>query len=294
MSNVEQAICLEDFETWPSKSAMSPFRYPGGKGFLTGYLKSEVDKLAAGDRHYVEPFAGGAGAAINLLHAGCVSHIHLNDLDIRIYSAWRAIIEENDRFLDAVQKCDVSMETWHQSKKLIEKPGDDYSFELGFATFFVNRTSRAGIILGSGPIGGYAQSGIWTINARFYRETILRRLRWIGEKKNRISLTRLPAVNFLKACSEDLPAERTLYFIDPPYVKIGSRLYLDGMIDGAHKDLADFIKLDKLRFWVITYDNHDLIRKLYQDSLMRLLKVNYSLGRSRKESEVLISSASLH
>jgi DNA adenine methylase len=290
MEQVQHAIRLSDFPRWRSKAASSPFRYPGGKGFLTGFLSSEVEKLSKGERHYAEPFAGGAGAAVNLLQSGSVQHAHLNDLDLRVYSAWLAMTRENDRFADAIHRMPVNLDSWHEAKAKVDDPGKEYSFELGLATFFINRTSRAGIVVGSGPIGGYQQAGSWKIDARFYRDTMLRRIRWIGENSHRITVSRKPAVDFLRNCLKATPDDSTFYFIDPPYVQIGSRLYYDGMVDGGHEELAGFIKEGSLKHWVMTYDDHVDIRRLYQGFKFRSLQVSYSLGRTRKENEVVISN----
>lgn len=57
-----------------------------------------------------------------------------------------------------------------------------YSYELGFATFYLNRTNRSGIIKG-GVIGGVEQSGSWRMNARFNRDDLAKRIRKIANKK---------------------------------------------------------------------------------------------------------------
>ncbi|RKF08431.1 DNA adenine methylase [Oceaniradius stylonematis] len=287
--NSLETINLGDHPTWRPAEAASPFRYPGGKGFLTGFLAAQLSGLRKGHKGYVEPFAGGAGAAMNLLFSGKVETVHLNDLDIRIYSAWKAILEENERFAEAIQTCDVSLKTWEWAKGVVEAPAEAYSFDLGFATFFMNRTSRSGIVTGSGPIGGYSQSGKWKLDARFYRSTIVKRVEWIGLNSHRIRLSRLPAIEFLSECQTTLDDERTLYFIDPPYVKIGSRLYLDGMLNGGHKALAEYLSEGYPKYWVMTYDDHPLVRDLYYEYEIRYLQVNYSLSRARKEKELLIA-----
>ncbi|WP_245578801.1 DNA adenine methylase [Cucumibacter marinus] len=268
---------------------MSPFRYPGGKGFLTGFLANRLDTLPRLQRQYVEPFAGGAGAAVNLLYSSKVEFIHLNDLDVRIYSAWKAILDENERFVGEVNACEVSIDTWRWAKSIVENPADEYSFDTGFATFFINRTSRSGIISGSGPIGGYEQKGKWTIGARFYKATLMRRLKWIGRHRDRITLSRMPAIDFLQDRNKRLDQENTMYFIDPPYVKIGSRLYLDGLMIDGHTELANYLMRSELKNWVLTYDNHPLVWKLYRDVNINLLEVSYSLANTRKENEVVIT-----
>lgn len=283
---------LLDLSAYPRRhvqESASPFRYPGGKGFLTGYLIAQLSGLACEDRHYAEPFCGGAGAAINLLQEGLASTIHLNDADIRVYSAWRAIVTETERFLDRLASVSVTVEEWHAARDLLISPdASKYSFELGFATYFINRTSRAGIILGSGPIGGYRQAGRWKIDARFYRESMGRRIRWIGENRERIQLTNEDALIFMARAKDRMPLERTLLFIDPPYVEAGSKLYLNAMSESKHSALADMLQSGRFPHWVLTYDNHPLIRRLYSELTLRSIQVNYSLRSARKEREILV------
>ncbi|WP_245269569.1 DNA adenine methylase [Allorhizobium undicola] len=282
-------INLLDFPKLRTAEYMSPFRYPGGKTFLTGYLASILDEMPRRrQRHYVEPFCGGAGAAISLLAKGCVSKIHLNDADPRIFSAWKAILQENERFLDKIAKTPVSVETFLGMKDLVVNAGPGYSFDVGFATFFVNRTSRSGIVLGSGPIGGYDQSGRWKIDARYYIDTVMQRVRWLGENRRSIKISNLDALSFLKDKSTTLAPDQTLYFVDPPYVTAGSRLYLNAMTEQKHNDLAIFLQSGTCEKWVLTYDDHPLIRSLYSKRNIYHLSVNYSLRSVRKEMEILV------
>lgn len=291
-------MCEEDFldlSGYPRRhvqESSSPFRYPGGKGFLSGYLSAEIDVLSGDEKLYAEPFCGGAGAAVNLLEDGKVAAIHLNDADVRVYSAWRGIVHETERFLDRVASARVDMEEWHAARDLLETtpPAGDYSFEVGYATYFINRTSRSGIVLGSGPIGGYKQTGRWKIDARFYRESMSRRIAWIGQKRDRIHLTNEDALVFLARATDRMPLERTLLFVDPPYVEAGSRLYLNAMSESKHSALADMLQSGRYPHWILTYDNHPLIRRLYRDFRRRSIQVNYSLRTARKEREILVQA----
>lgn len=219
------AIDLQGYPKLRTIDYLSPFRYPGGKAFLTGYLSSIADYVAGSSIvHYLEPYCGGAGAAFGLLASGKTNHIHLNDADIRIYSAWRAILTENQRFLDALSATPVTMDTWYECQDIISNPEPSYSFEVGFSTYFINRTSRSGIVLGSGPIGGYDQTGSWKLNARYYLDTMRRRIEWIGMNASYVSLSNLDGIEFLRENSTTLKDEATLYLIDPPYVKVGNRM----------------------------------------------------------------------
>lgn len=282
-------IDLEQFPKLRTAEYLSPFRYPGGKTFLTGYLASIAENLPASTNvHYVEPYCGGAGAALGLLSQKKIKRAHLNDGDVRVYSAWRAILTENERFIDEVEARPVSLDTWHECREVLSTAGNRYSFDVGFATFFINRTSRAGIVIGSGPIGGYKQNGNWKVDARYYPETIKKRLRWIGKQSNSISISNKDGIDFLKLKAASLAGKPSLYLIDPPYVKAGSRLYLDAMNEEKHRELATFLKSGECENWVLTYDDHPLIRELYKSLSMHKLLVNYSLSRSRKEAELLV------
>lgn len=283
-------ISRSDYSRPKAAAATSPFRYPGGKAFLTDFVERGLKELDMRIEFYVEPFAGGAGAALNLLNRQAVERVVLNDLDIRMYSAWRAMLEENERFLEKLQSVSVDVATWKKCREIVTSPTNRYSFDLGFATFFINRTSRGGIVLGSGPTGGYKQESVWKIDARFYRETMLRRCKWIGDNAKRIAIHQERAISFLRKCAATLPQAQTYYFIDPPYVAAGSRLYFNAMSPEDHAELSTFLIEGNLKNWVLTYDNHPLIRKLYSTMDLSQLEVGYSLRRSRNEKELLISS----
>jgi len=59
----------------------SPLRYPGGKGKLTPFIEMLIEAYGHKGGTYIEPFAGGAGVAIELLERDIVSRIVINDLD---------------------------------------------------------------------------------------------------------------------------------------------------------------------------------------------------------------------
>lgn len=268
--------------------SISPFRYPGGKAFLYRYLQGCVDRLPACEREYAEPFCGGAGAALILLKLNSVEHLHLNDADPKVFAAWHAMLNQPDRFVSAIMKTPIDMPTWYSSRDLLETSAEP-TFELGFATFFLNRTSRSGIVVGAGPIGGYDQQGTWKIDARFNRAALAERVRWLGSVRHQITLTNEDALTFLARSRERIDVNRTLFFVDPPYVTAGGRLYLNAMNEPKHIGLSDLLQDGSLPHWVLTYDDHPLIRQLYADQNISDLSVTYSLQQKRKDQEIVIS-----
>lgn len=269
---------------------MSPFRYPGGKAFFANELQQALLALPNGLRSYLEPYAGGAGAAIRLLGANVVDMIYLNDADIRVYAAWHAMTSDNMRFVEALRETPVDLDSWWRFKGIVDDPATAAdSFELGFATFFLNRTNRSGIVRGAGPIGGYHQSGDWKLDVRFNREAMIDRVAWIGQNAHRIVLSNMDGLSFVQTTSNNIDLDRSLYFVDPPYVNAGSRLYLNGMSKRDHIVLGAYLCSGIIPHWIVTYDDCELIRGAYQGATIKRLNVLYSLQNKRLEGEILVT-----
>jgi DNA adenine methylase len=269
----------------------TPFRYPGGKAFLADMLEERI-AAAGGISTYAEPYAGGAGAAVELLARGCVQAITLNDLDFRIYAAWLAILDRTDDFVRKIRSTPVTMESWYACRDIVmagHSAADQ--FELGFATFFLNRTNHSGVILGAGPIGGYNQTGKWLIDARYYTDTLVRRVEWLGQRRSQIAISNEDGLAFLRSFDGEA-ADSMFFFIDPPYVKAGVKLYLNAMSDLKHRDLALFLtRSGHLNHWLVTYDDCQLINDVYSSAAIDRLPVRYSLHRKRMEHEICVVPA---
>ena len=268
----------------------SPLRYPGGKASLSGFLSRTIELNDLSGCSYFEPFAGGAGAALRLLREGVVSELHLNDFDPHIVSFWRAILDESERFADAVLSIPVNIQEWNRQQQVYRLADPGKTFEVGFATFYLNRCNRSGIILGAAPIGGYAQAGEWKIDARFYRESLAERVLAIGKRREQIHITNMDAIDFLAERLPDRPDRQSSFtYLDPPYYSNGSRLYMTFDNDQRHSELARYMQQRLNCNWVMSYDDTEFIRNLYVTSNISSLSLEYSLHRRRKTAELLIS-----
>jgi DNA adenine methylase len=281
-------VAAEKTAQMPS-AGISPFRYPGGKAWLAETLAAKLRTIAPAGGTYLEPYAGGAGAAVRLLATGAAAEIYLNDADPRVHAIWSALLTDNARFQDKLVSIEPSVTQWWEFKRIVDQPelAAD-TFELGFASFFLNRTNRSGILQGAAPIGGYAQSGDWKLDARFYRETLLARVRWLGEHADKIHISGLDGLKFLKKVRSQVDLSTSLFFVDPPYVSAGSRLYMNGMKTDDHKKLAKFLCSGEIKNWLLTYDDSPLVRSIYRLADVATLDVRYTLQKKRRERELLI------
>jgi DNA adenine methylase len=266
----------------------SPLRYPGGKTRISSLLSDILVKNDLKDAVYVEPYAGGAGAALSLLFQNKVGRIIINDLDEAIYSFWKAALGESDRFINKIKATRVTVAEWHRQKSVYKNPRSKI-FDRGFATFFLNRTNRSGIIEGW-PIGGLKQQGKWKIDARYNKEALIQKITDISKLQKRIVVSRKDGLKLLKECGK---MKNVFVYLDPPYYEKGSCLYLNHYEDRNHNDLAHFLTKQNKLNWVLSYDDTKFIRNLYKQQRNSKFTVNYNLARVRKESEILFFSDAL-
>ena len=164
--------------------------------------------------------------------------------------------------------------------------------QLGFATFFLNRTNRSGI-LNAGVIGGRDQSGRWKIDARYNAAELIFRIESIAKMRRRIKLTRSDALALLR---HGLPrwTGKTLIYLDPPYYEQGRELYYDYYQPKDHADLAAFIRANmEGRPWIVSYDNVAPISGLYAGYRNVVYNVGYTARETRVGKEVMFFSPTL-
>ena len=200
----------------------SPLRYPGGKNRAIALFKDIIHLNNLQKCTYVEPFAGGASIALGLLIEGDVERIIINDADPSIYSFWISCLTKNEEFCELLINTKVTVDVWQQQKEIYQSlredaiQGKEYDkMALGFATFFLNRTNRSGIIKG-GVIGGHAQTGNYKIDARFNKQNLEERLKTIAKFADQVEVHCKDAKQFLLDNCNIWPTN-TLIYCDPPY-----------------------------------------------------------------------------
>lgn len=271
----------------------SPLRYPGGKTILYDKVKRILEENHLLECTYMEPFSGGAGLALKLLMNNDVKKIVINDFDFAIYSFWHNVLFDTDRFCEDIKNITVNLKEWEKQKEIYNNK-DNYSiYEVGLATFFLNRTNRSGIIKG-GPIGGKKQEGKYKIDCRFNKLILIKKIKEIGKYRNRIKLFNYDVNDFIKRVVMRQKKENFFIYFDPPYIKKGPELYKNHFNNEEHKYLSTNIK-EKLfeKNWIVTYDKNELVQKLYDNFRIVDFDLNYSAGKNKIGNELMILSDSL-
>ncbi len=265
----------------------SPLRYPGGKAILSEFLADVIESNGLQDGAYVEPYAGGAGAAFNLLFGEHVQRIVLNDADPCIFAFWKAVLNRKDELIRLIKETPVTIDEWKRQRDIYRHQARHSRINVAFASFYLNRCNRSGIMVNGGPIGGFDQRGKWKLDARYNRNELIRRIEKIHLYRDRIEIHNLDAIDFLKnvvAQSEEI--RNTLVYLDPPYFLKGRELYLNHYQPEDHAQLAAFIKRQGFR-WIMSYDDMAEIRSLYEDCNTIPFLIDYS-AHSRKQGKELL------
>lgn len=277
--------------TWIPGLYASPFRYPGGKGKIANFVKLLMLENGLVGRDYVEPYAGGASVALTLLFEDYADRIHINDLNPGIHAFWDLALNATSELCERIDHTPVTMREWERQRKIITSREEVDPFDLGFATFFLNRTNRSGIISG-GVIGGRGQRGQWKLDARFNKTDLTQRIRKIGRHRSRIVLTQMDAVEFLEPWGRSDAMPCSFLYLDPPYFVKGAGLYDNfyGADDHAHVSA----KVNDLQHpWIVSYDAVPEIIALYEQSNCIRYSLTYSAQTRGIGSEVMFFSDDL-
>ena len=269
----------------------SPLRYPGGKGKLARFMKEIVRSNGLSDGRYVEPYAGGAAIAWELLLTGVVRRVSINDISLPVFAFWYSVLNLTDDLCRMIHDCPLTVDEWDKQKDIFRRPNEVDSLNLGFSFFFLNRTNRSGILNG-GVIGGRGQTGKWKIDARFNKQDLISRIEKIASLKARIELTQLDAIEFIEN-NADRFKRKTLLYIDPPYFEKGRFLYYDAYRINDHATVAERVTTMKNLNWIVSYDDVRPIHDLYANSPWLQYTLNYSARNATRGREVMFFSQNL-
>lgn len=266
----------------------SPLRYPGGKRKLGPLIAAVIARNGLDDSTYIEPYAGGAGVAMHLLMNGPVPLVWINDADPRIAAFWLAVKHNSGELCDRIARTKVTVSEWHR-QRAVQQSSRVRRIDLAFSTFYLNRTSRSGVLQG-GVVGGQRQEGRWKLDARYNKSELIHRIQAIARHRDRLRVTGLDAGELLASIQG---ATAAFVFLDPPYFhKRDRRLYRNEYEPEDHEEIASQLSTMSPR-WLLTYDNCEEVRDLYQGMRFRNFRLCYTAGEKRLGRELLIAPAGL-
>jgi DNA adenine methylase len=280
-------------------------RYPGSKAKLCKpIIDAMPDEIVLGlwshehSWEYREPFFGSGAIGFRImdsLSARC--KVWLNDRDYWLVCLWNAVKDSHRELIAMVRKFKPSADRFFEFK---EQDGDTTVDPLlaGFRKLAIHQMSVSGFGVMSGTcLGGRNQE-----NAQYPVDCRWNPIRLVEHINNRHrQMKRFGSL--LKITCKDFSAvlagcpKRCFVYMDPPYVEKGEMLYKHGMDETEHRRLADSIKRLKCQ-WMLSYDDHPLVRELYAGSEIKELAVTYSnatnaKGVRPKNCEILIQPAIL-
>lgn len=253
----------------PFATQVSPLRWPGGKSKFVGKILEQcnVDMM----ENFVEPFAGGASVGLSLLLAGRCKELYLNDIDYGIFSLFKSIKETPAALIEKIRSFQPSESAYKEAQTVVKNEYKDaLTLEAAWNLLVVNRLAFSGI-----PKANCMKNPM----ARWNPDTLIKRINNIHAVSDHIHISCNDACDYIE---EMYWLPHTTIFIDPPYREKGKQLYMNFYHGDDHKRLATL--LDELfknfpgSDILITYDDCDYIRELYQFPVQEQVSRVYSIA----------------
>jgi len=242
--------------------------------------------LAANDLRpevFVEPFAGGANVSLQMIARDLVDCIALYDLDPIVSGFWWTVFNRHKFLINKVREGSVSV----KNQKI------NGHCTNGWKCLFLNRTSFSGILSeSSGPIGGLSQESKYTVDCRFYEDTIVKRLESLWQIRDRVFDVGTQPYTSTFAYFESRKKLSPFLYLDPPFFYKAEKLYNFYFSSKDHDEFVDQVARLTLP-WLLSYDYCDeTVALLKRHGLSyRILPVTYNASaNSKKYKRELVSS----
>lgn len=230
----------------------SPFRYPGGKTWLVPYVRRWLLARSRRPARLVEPFAGGAIISLTAAFEALAGQVLFSEMDGGVAAVWKVVLNGRAEWLaKEIERFDLNEK---RVRAVLGRAATTVP-ELAFQTLLRNRVQRGGIMaVGAGLVKtGEANRGL---AARWYPETLARRIREINTQKERMVFTQGDGLALIAEHAED---QETVFYVDPPYTVAAKRLYTCWQVD--HEAL--FAQMQRVRGdFLMSYDNTAEVREL--------------------------------
>ena len=255
----------------------SPITYPGGKRWL---LKRLVALIPADTQEMVSPFFGGGAIELNLAVRGV--RVHGYDICSHLTNFWQQWLHNPCEIIRDAPKIlrQYDREALVSLKSNFENIAGAEHRALLFYIF--NRLAFGGKTLHDKEYLKKFQEtdGVFfrADGTRLFPNTDF----WHTARD-------LPLTVACADFSESLARHPTLFaYLDPPYFKVGKKLYLTCKDGFDHERLAEILR--SRENWILSYNDSEVIRTLYADYLkISMAGRNFSTNRITS-TELLIFS----
>ncbi len=230
-------------------------RYPGGKsrGKWSNFIVDTV-KAHYGGGTFGELFFGGGGITLKLLKQEAIETLLINEFDPSLARLWNAVIKSPCRLRSGIRAVKPSVDLFLLAKDRVSR-----GVGSGLEALIVNRMSHGGRGVKAGPQGGVNQDGKYKIGCRWNPDTLCKNVSTCNRLFNSVNIVGG------KCHSEDYAAWFSyvdFMYLDPPYWEVGEGLYLHSFDKYEHDRLYRAIRTRTN--WVLSYNNVQEIRRLYQ------------------------------
>jgi DNA adenine methylase len=256
----------------------SPFRYAGGKTWLIPKIRQWLSYQGGSNKELIEPFAGGGIVSLTAASENLVNRVTMVEKDEGVAAVWRIILNGKAEWLtDSIIHFHLTPEN---ARRAIDR-ADDSLESLAFATIIKNRVNRGGILADGASFIKNGENGKG-ITSRWYPETLKKRILAIDKIKHKINFIEGDA---FEICEEFASKKNTIYFIDPPYIKAGGRLYRYSEIDHT----ALFALANKLQGnFLMTYDDDIKVHAMSNHYKFQTKLIAMKSTHHAKKTELMI------
>ena len=262
---------------------MTLFRYPGGKSKLSKPILCELNKHSSTE--YREPFFGGGSIGIKFLEGNNnIQKVWINDKDPAICVLWHSVINEPEYLKSKVLNFIPTTESFYQFKHDLLHNESNH-IDHGFKKLVIHQISYSGLgVKSGGPLGGKNQKSKYKIDCRWSPKHICKEIDKLNKLFSRFDVT-CTCKDFEELICA--PGDALLY-LDPPYYIKGGDLYQFSFSTADHKKLSKLLNSTSHK-WVLSYDSHPDVYKMYECSRIETVNANYSITTSRVKEELLIA-----
>ena len=258
---------------------MSLLRYPGGKTKIKNQIINSFGDIQS-QSEYREPFFGGGSIGLEIINY--VKKIWINDRDPAMSCLWTSVIKNPDEIIKKIKKYKPTVNSFFAIRdeltSLEECPKNQSDIiDMGFKKLAIHQISYSGLGTKSGgPLGGVEQKSQYKVDCRWSPDYICKKIQKYHSLFQKVEIIHDCCTNFdFEVLLNDNKKDYHSY-IDPPYFDKGNDLYQFGFSSYDHLRLSKCLKKNQSN-WLLSYDDCDQIRNLYDWACVQEIDVNYTV-----------------